>query len=373
MDQLYDFKCPNCGGTVEFDGSLQKMKCPYCESVFKVDDFKKPEEAVEEWTEDTEAKQRESTFDGAWDYREGKSWDKREEQELATYTCQSCGGQVIGEASEGAGRCPYCGNNIVMKSQFRGEFKPDYVIPFTKTKKDAVESLQKYIKKSKFVPMEYKSQRNIQEIRGVYIPFWTYSSTAEFDMTYTAHRVSAIWREGDYQCEKHDAYRVQRQGTIQFEDVPADASSHMPDEMMDRLEPYDMHAAVDFQPAYLAGYLAERYDLKADECVDRANSRMEYTAKAQVSATVDGYHTVTYNNGRFRMNDQKIKYVLMPVWMLSNQWNGETYTFAMNGQTGKVTGRLPVDKGAFRKIWLQNSLISSVIISLLLLMISYFF
>ena len=139
MDQLYDFKCPNCGGTVEFDGSLQKMKCPYCESVFNVDDFKKSEEVGEEWKEDTEAKQKESTFDGKWDYTEGKAWDKREEQELATYTCQSCGGQVIGEASEGAGRCPYCGNNIVMKSQFRGEFKPDYVIPFTKTKKDAIE------------------------------------------------------------------------------------------------------------------------------------------------------------------------------------------------------------------------------------------
>ena len=147
----------------------------------------------------------------------------------------------------------------------------------------------------------------------------------------------------------------------------------MPDDYMDSIEPYDYKELKPFSSTYLAGYLAERYDMKADECVDRANIRMEYTAKTQVSATVDGYHTVTYNNGRFRMKDQKVKYVLMPVWMLSNQWDGETYTFAMNGQTGKVTGRLPVDKGAFRNIWLQNSLISSVIVSLLLLMISYFF
>ena len=120
---------------------------------------------------------------------------------------------------------------------------------------------------------------------------------------------------------------------------------------MESIEPFDFSEAVDFQTAYLAGYLAYKYDVDAGESMERANERVRKSTADAFAATVQGYTTVETQSSSVRLHNGTAKYALYPVWLLNTTWNGQRYTFAMNGQTGKFVGDLPVDKGAYRK-WL---------------------
>ena len=125
----------------------------------------------------------------------------------------------------------------------------------------------------------------------------------------------------------------------------------MPDNLMESIEPFDCAEAVDFQTAYLAGYLADKYDVDAEQSVERANERIRKSAEDAFYDTVKGYATVTKESGSIQLQNGRVFYALFPVWLLSTSWNGENYLFAMNGQTGKMVGNLPLDKAAYRK-WL---------------------
>lgn len=140
---------------------------------------------------------------------------------------------------------------------------------------------------------------------------------------------------------------------MQFQRVPVDGSRKMPDDFMESLEPFDFSKAVDFQTAYLAGYLADKYDVDSKESIGRANERIRTSAQGAFDATVKGYTTVSREAGSIRLQDGKVKYALFPVWLLSTTWNGQNYLFAMNGQNGKMTGDLPLDKAAYVR-WLSG-------------------
>lgn len=138
---------------------------------------------------------------------------------------------------------------------------------------------------------------------------------------------------------------------MKFNRVPVDGSKKMSDDLMESLEPFDFSKAVDFQTAYLAGYLADKYDVDSKESVGRANERIRKSAQAAFDATVRGYTTVIKEAGSIQLHNGKVKYALYPVWLLSTTWNGQNYLFAMNGQSGKIAGDLPLDKAAYRR-WL---------------------
>jgi len=142
---------------------------------------------------------------------------------------------------------------------------------------------------------------------------------------------------------------IHRGGSVGFEHVPVDGSSKMPDDLMESVEPYDYSDALDFQTAYLAGYFADKYDVTAEESIDRANQRVRRSTEEAFASTVQGYATVNAESSSVQFHGGKAKYALYPVWLLNTTWNGEKYTFAMNGQTGKFVGNLPLDKSAATK------------------------
>ena len=133
--------------------------------------------------------------------------------------------------------------------------------------------------------------------------------------------------------------------------MPVDGSTKMDDALMESIEPYDFTGAVDFQTAYLAGFLADKYDVDSEQSIERANERIKKSTENAFASTVQGYSTVIPESTSIRLQNGKAKYALYPVWLLNTTWNGQRYTFAMNGQTGKFVGDLPLDKGAYRK-WL---------------------
>lgn len=338
MTVIQEYKCPCCGGAIAFDSTIQKMKCPYCDTEFEMETLQGYDEGLKNEPEENMN----------WDKSAGSEWREGEESGLRSYICKSCGGEIVGDETMGASSCPFCGNPIVLMGQFSGALRPDYVIPFKLDKKAAKEGLKKYLEGKRLLPKIFKDQNHIDEIKGVYVPFWLFDTDADASIRYRATNVRT-WSDSNYKYTETSHYLVQRSGSIGFNQVPVDGSTKMADDLMESIEPFDFSQAVPFQTAYLAGYLADKYDVSAEESVERANERVKRSTEEAFAGTVKGYATVIPENSSIQLKGGTAKYALYPVWLLNTTWNGNQYTFAMNGQNGKFVGDLPVDKSAARK------------------------
>ena len=340
MAQLQEFKCPCCGGAVEFDSNLQKMKCPYCDTEFDMETIREMMEEGGNETENAEEMQ--------WDTEAGNEWKDDEAGELVSYGCKSCGGEIVCDKTTAATSCPYCDNPVVMQEHFSGMLKPDYVIPFKLDKKAAKEAYKKYLKGKILLPKTFQDENHIEEIKGVYVPFWLFDADVDAKMRYRATRVRH-WSDSNYDYTETQYYSIVREGNLGFDRVPVDGSTKMADDLMESIEPFDFTDAVDFRTAYLSGYLADRYDVDAEKSIERANERIKRSTEEVFEGTVRGYASVVPESKSIKLSGGKAKYALYPVWLLNTAYENKKYTFAMNGQTGKFVGNLPVDK---KKYWL---------------------
>lgn len=340
MAVLHEYKCPCCGGAIAFDSTIQKMKCPYCDTEFEMETLKSYDSEL----------QNEPEEDMHWESTAGAEWQESETEGLRSYVCKSCGGEIVGDENTAATACPFCGNPVVMMGQFSGALKPDYVIPFKLDKKAAKAALQKHYCGKKLLPKVFKDQNHIDEVKGIYVPFWLFDADADASIRYKATRVRA-WSDSDYNYTETSFFSVVRGGSIGFERVPVDGSTKMADDLMESIEPFNISEAMDFQTAYLAGYLADKYDVDSEQSIGRANERIKKSTADVFAATVQGYTSVTPESTSIRLHNGQVKYALYPVWILNTKWKGKKYTFAMNGQTGKLVGDLPLDKSAYKK-WL---------------------
>ena len=340
MTTLQQYKCPCCDGAIEFDSALQKMKCPYCGNEFEMETLQSYDDALN--------KQQADNMN--WDTSAGCEWQPGETDGLRVYACNSCGGEIVCDESTAATSCPFCGNPVVMMGQFSGDLKPDYVIPFKYDKKAAMEALKKHYGGKKLLPKVFAEENHIDEVKGVYVPVWLFDADADTNIRYKATKIRT-WSDSSYYYTETSFYSVNRSGSIGFERVPVDGSTKMDDALMESIEPFDFNGAVDFQTAYLAGYLADKYDVDSEQSINRANERIKRSAENAFASTVQGYATVTPEYSSVSLQNGVAKYALYPVWLLNTTWNGNKYSFAMNGQTGKLVGDLPLDKAAYRK-WL---------------------
>lgn len=340
MAVIQEYKCPCCGGAIAFDSTIQKMKCPFCDTEFEVETLA---------SYDSQLK-NEQTDDMKWETVGGEMWQEGETEGLRSYVCKSCGGEITGDENTAASSCPYCGNPVVMMDQFTGTLKPDYVIPFKLDKNAAKAALKKHYGGKTLIPKVFQSQNHIDEVKGLYVPFWLFDADADANLRYKATRTRR-WEDSRYQYTETRFYAVSRGGKLGFEKVPVDGSKKMPDDLMESIEPYDFSEAVDFRTAYLAGFLADKYDMSTEECIGRANERIKKSAMDALTETVKGYEITTLEASSVQLKNSKAVYALFPVWILNTTWKGKTYTFAMNGQTGKMVGDLPLDKDAYVR-WL---------------------
>ena len=150
MADLLEYKCPCCGGVIEFDVQTQEPKCPYCDTEFEIEtlkgydeDLKTSHEEHDEW-EDT-----------------CSEWQEGEQNNLRLYVCNSCGGEVVCDDTTAATHCPYCSNPIIMKGQFAGDLRPDLVIPFKFDKAAAKAAYLKHISGKRLLPRVFKNENHI--------------------------------------------------------------------------------------------------------------------------------------------------------------------------------------------------------------------
>ena len=357
-----NYQCPACTGPLRFSGDAGKLVCDYCGSDFDV-------ATIETLYTDTTEAAVPGTTAAEWSADEaGSQWSASETEGLRAYSCPSCGAEIICDETTAATSCVYCGNPTVVPGQLGGNLRPDYVIPFALEKETAKQRLLEYYKKKKFLPDSFTEGNHIEEIKGVYAPFWLFDGDADANVRYKATRVHRR-RSGNYEITTTEHFRVTRQGNVAFQKVPVDGSSKMPDEHMDAVEPFDYHGIKPFSTAYLPGFFADKYDQDAAACVSRADERIRNSAAQALASTVTGYNSVVPEHTDIRLNHGSVKYALLPVWLLHTKWNGQDFLFAMNGQTGKLIGDLPVDKKKywmwFFGIFLPTALVLTLIVFLL--------
>ena len=345
--QLTNYQCPSCMGPLHYAGDSGRLECDYCGSSFSVQQIEalyadQNEQAVQAAAEEYP----EEAYEAGWDCdAAGSDWGA-EAQGMKQYNCPSCGAELICDATTAATSCPYCGNPTVIPAQFQGGLKPDYILPFKLSKEDAVAALKNYYKGKKLLPKAFADSNHIEEVKGVYVPFWLFNGEADVDMRFNATRVYTS-RRGNQRITETDHFDVRRGGTVAFSRIPVDASSKMPDSHMDAIEPFDYGDLKPFSVAYLPGFLADIYDVEARDCAARADERASNTAEQIVEGTVSGYSSCVPVSRRLRLRRGKVDYALLPVWMLSTRWNGRSFLFAMNGQSGKLIGDLPVSQGRY--------------------------
>lgn len=363
MSDTMEYKCPACGGALAFDSATQKLKCPFCGSEFDVSQF---DESHKEDIKDNVKGEME------WNVAAGGEWGANEQEGMNVYSCNSCGGEIVCDETTTSSSCPYCGNPIVMKGKLSGMLKPDYIIPFKLDKEEAKKALKRHVESKKLVPKLFKSDNHIDEIKGVYIPFWLFDADVDAQISFSGEK-TRTWSDSDYKYIEHNYYDIYRCGSVAFDKVPVDGSSKMPDDLMESIEPFNFSEAVDFTTAYLAGYMADKYDVDANASIEAANARIRRSTEDAFRGTVRGFTSVTAQNSYINLRNGNAKYALYPVWLLNTKWQNNIYTFAMNGQTGKFVGDLPMDKGAYWRKFAVIAIGVAAILTGLVALIDYFF
>lgn len=359
--QVTNYQCPACTAPLHYSAKSGKLECDYCGSSFDVAEVealyarKEAEAAAAKQAADAKAEAAQAAkaeaaeaaaASGGWDTSDlSRDWGA-EADGLRVYSCPSCGAELICDQSTAATACPYCGNPAIVPGQFSGALRPDYILPFRLSKDDAVQALRAHYKGKPFLPRSFTSANHIEQIQGVYVPFWLFDGGAEGAASYRASNTN-VYETGDYEITETRHYHVVRAGSLAFEKIPVDASSKMPDDHMDSIEPFDYAQLRPFSTAYLPGYLADKYDVTIDDSRDRADTRCRETLAQALRDTVTGYGACVTEREDIALRRGKVHYALLPVWMLSTKWHGQDFLFAMNGQTGKLVGDLPTDRGRF--------------------------
>ena len=325
------YKCPCCGAALAYGAASGKLECASCGNHYDL--------------ESMEAMQVSQERGGVQFDLPTETFDANDAQAMQGYICKSCGAELITEGTTTATECPYCGSPTILPERIEGGVKPEKVIPFTITKEQAQQMFHDYFKGKFLLPNIFQNSRNrIAEMRKLYVPYWLFDCEADASIVYDAEK-RHVRRSGEYEITRIEHYAVRREGSMAFENIPVDGSVKLDNKITESLEPYDLNGAVPFQAAVLAGALADHADVDAQQCEGRAVERVENSIAAAMRATVVGYSSVMEKSKRIFAEGGKVTPVLMPVWLITTEKEGKIYTFAINGQTGKLTCDVPTNKG----------------------------
>ena len=352
---VIEYKCPCCNAGIKFGSDSQQLQCEYCDSEFEFN-------AVIAYNESV-CKEDSVAFD--WNSSSDQTFLPEEEAGMSSFICPSCGGEIITDGTIAATFCPFCDNPTIMPSRLQGMLKPDAIIPFKKSKEDAKAAFLALCKGKPFLPKNFTGTQRLEKISGMYVPFWLFDCEGQVNGSYKATRVTH-WSDSHYNYTKTDHFLLNRAARASFSGIPMDGSSKMDDTFMESIEPYDYSQLTDFHTAYLSGYLADKYDVEASAGEERIRTRVGNAFDEALQSSFIGYASVIPNSKQLHVQQSKARYVLLPVWMLNTRYEDKIYTFAMNGQTGKMTGTLPISKKRRRAWFFGLTAMITLLVSLFL-------
>ncbi len=308
------FNCLNCGAELEFNADKQKLCCEFCLSEYTEEEFSKSmiHAQNEEFCE-----------------------------HMQEYMCPNCGAEFLTDDETAAGICTYCHSPVVLKGKLAGQMKPDKIIPFKYGKEEAENKFLKFIKHRMFLPNDFKSRKHADKISGVYYPFWVTDADTYAQLNANCTKVR-VWRVGDTEYTETTRFNVRRSGDIHFEDIVSSAISSEDKEMLEGILPYPSDSHEDFSMPYISGFSAKKRNIDTKELSSEVRGRMNDYAETLLRNTVNGYVSTSVISQGVNINRIRWEYTLMPVWVLNYKTKKRTYTYAMNGYTGKIYGKLPL-------------------------------
>ena len=351
-----NYKRPKCGGPLQFNPETQKFLCEYCYSEFT---DKEVQERYAEREQQQTRDEREVERAEKKKAEAQQQGDDNGEEYAVSYTCPSCGAEVITTSTTAATQCVYCQNPIVLGGRLSDEFKPDTVIPFAIDKKKAVDVFLNMCKKRKFLPKGFTSSKQFEKMQGVYFPYWYVDEQMRSSVSATGKK-ERTWTSGNRRYTETSTYRLYRTGDIMIQNVAESAlrvteensvkadikvSQKTKQEMLNCVHPFDLSKEIPFSMSYLSGFQAEKRDISQQDLTAKVAQRMDDYAKTLLENTMNGYSGVSIDNYNDETFDQNWHYSLLPVWIVTYKFNGEILPFAINGQTGKTYGKLPIAIG----------------------------
>lgn len=349
--QTVSYKCPNCGAPLTFSIDTQNWECHFCNSTFT------PQQ-IEELDSNQENSQPEENWKP----------EAYQDDNSRVYTCPDCGGRVITDTNTVSTFCVYCHSPNVIVGALQGEYRPNRLIPFQINKEKALEQFNNLLRKKIFVPKEFHRILEQGELGGMYIPYWLYDLNFRSELT-AQGKIIKQWSDAHYDYIKTDVYNVTREGFFPFRMIPADASVRLDDDLATSIEPYDFTKMVAFDNAYLSGFFAESFDVDAKEGFIPVAERASSSSEQLLHSTLTVYNSVTGEQYHHNYNLLNTEYVMFPVWLLSAKWKDKTYHYALNAQTGKVAGQLPIHKGKVAALFGVSFLAFSLILLLLMVFV----
>ena len=265
-----------------------------------------------------------------------------EEAHLASYDCNSCGATVVTDDTTTSTFCYYCHNPVIISDRLSGSFQPNKMIPFTIDKEKAQETFLNWATKNKFVPRDFYSSSQLEKITGIYLPYWWADCKVDVDYIGEGNAVN-VWRSGDTEYTETRKYEIVRKGNIHINNVEELAFTKIDNELLNGIAPYNENAAMNFSMPYLSGFFAEQYDIDEEEITPKIEEQIEKYTKSLINDTIPSLNSVREKSNNSNIISKEMNYTLLPAWILTYQYEGKTYVFAVNGQTGKSFGELPLN------------------------------
>ncbi len=318
--EAVQYKCPACGAALKFDAEKQDFTCEYCDSVFKEEDFFKTDEKLSDNAEKAEAKE--------------------ELENAVLYLCPSCGAQVVTDETTAATTCYYCSNPVVLSGELSGELKPDFIIPFKIDKEGAIKKFKELCGKKKFLPKDFISQSRLEEIKGVYFPYWYVDCNACGHINATSKQIKS-WMVGDIRHTETTVMGHYRQGNMAVHNMPEAALKNKDRDILKYVCPFDSSEFVPFSMSYLSGYFAERRNVESEEIKEQVAEKIEGFSREKLKSTINST-AVSVKDSSINVGELSWRYNLLPVWVLNYKHKNKNYIYALNGQNGRVYGELPV-------------------------------
>ncbi|MFD2729705.1 TFIIB-type zinc ribbon-containing protein [Enterococcus camelliae] len=351
--EVITHKCPNCGGALTFEPSDQKFHCPFCLSVFTADELtafeKKQKEAqlVDKATDQT-PNPSDVASEEALETTTDQADASGDMNNMELYTCPSCGAEIVTDETTAATYCYFCHNPVVLTGRLSGNFLPNRVLPFAINKDQAIKTFLQWAQKKWFVPKDFFNQAQVEKLTGVYFPYWAVTADAQGELSGIGTSLR-VWVLGDIEYTETKEYAVRRSGKLQFRDFIQNAlSKNVQKKMVEGVQPFPLEKAVPFENQYLAGFQAEKRDIEYLDVQDTVHQELADYGQTLLSDTVSGYTTFRTTGKQLDITKEDKQYVLLPVWLVTYQAANEkkkTFYYAMNGQTGKTSGILPLSYG----------------------------
>ncbi|MBR5975413.1 MAG: hypothetical protein IK020_09550 [Clostridiales bacterium] len=319
--------CKSCGHPLIYDPGVKKMLCTTCGSTFAAEEV---ESEAKKYREDETVKTRAEIF--------GEDGEPEEEfLENYVYTCSECGGEIVIHGSEASTTCVFCGNPNVVFSRVAKDKRPDYIVPFSVTKEQAVQAIRDKVAQSLFVPKQIKNF-TAESVRGIYVPFWIVE--AEYEESCL---ISSTVGHG----EDAETIRTGKRGWFHMTNFPVDACAILSNESSARLEPYNLKAMKPFDEDYLLGFYSNASDITYDEMWEVTEKRAQEIFEEDVKKSVSGRSPKIETESHVLSILDNYKYAMLPVWFVTFTYQGEHHTVLVNGQTRKVVCGLPWRKPLF--------------------------